>query len=168
MEATAYIGLGTNLGHREAQLQQAIARLAPLVSHGDITTAPLYETEPVGGPEQPHYLNTVAAFRTVLGPSALLQALLDIEEAMGRIRLERWGPRCIDLDLLLFGDQLMEKTTPLDLVIPHPRMHLRRFVLQPLSDIAPDLIHPRLNQTILELLASCPDNTLVIPYEAQI
>jgi 2-amino-4-hydroxy-6-hydroxymethyldihydropteridine diphosphokinase len=125
--ATVAIGLGANLGDRRATLSGAAASLGTL---GERTAvSPLYETAPVGGPPQPHYLNAVVVLETPLGPRALLDRLLALEREAGRTRGRRWGPRLLDLDLLLFGDREIDEP---GLRVPHPRMGERRFVLEPL------------------------------------
>lgn len=145
----AYISLGSNLGDRAAYLREALARLEqePALSLGAVS--PLYETAPVGGPSQGPFLNACAAIGTSQPPVALLHRLLSIEEAMGRMRLERWGPRTIDLDLLLYGNVIMH--TPA-LELPHPRLHERDFVLVPLAGIAPALLIPGQDRTVEHLL----------------
>jgi len=130
--AVAYIGMGSNLGDRRALLRYGVRQL------GTVTmVSPLYESEPVGGPQQGPYLNLVAQIQTALDPFQLLERCLAIEAGAGRVRRERWGPRTLDLDLLLFDD--VEIRSP-RLTVPHPRMRERRFVLQPLADIAPALV----------------------------
>jgi 2-amino-4-hydroxy-6-hydroxymethyldihydropteridine diphosphokinase len=146
----AYIALGANLGDRDASIRAAgeLLRQTPGVS--SVILSSLYETEPVGGPAgQPTYLNAAARVETDLGARELMDVLLNTEAALGRQRIDKWGPRTIDLDLLLFDDAVIN--TP-DLTVPHPRMHERRFVLHPLVEIAPDVVHPVLKQSVLELL----------------
>jgi 2-amino-4-hydroxy-6-hydroxymethyldihydropteridine diphosphokinase len=123
-----------------------------------VSRSAVYETEPVGGPAQGEYLNRVIGGRTALEPRALLQACLGVETTAGRVRAERNGPRTLDVDILLFGAQVRKEP---GLVVPHPRMHERRFVLVPLAEIAPALVHPVLELTIAELLARCPDHSRV-------
>ncbi len=149
---TAYIGLGANLGDRATNLENAVKRLELIAGVHIIEVAPVIETEPVGGPPgQAPYLNTVAAVETELEPEALLAACLAIEQALGRARGSetRWGPRTLDLDLLLYGEAVIESPA---LTVPHPRLHERRFVLEPLAAIAPEARHPVLQQTVRELL----------------
>ena len=155
--AKAFVALGANLGEREAQVERALLSLAA----GGIRTArrsSLYLTEPVGGPPQDWYVNAAAELDTVLSPEGLLLACLEVERGMGRVRTVKDGPRSIDIDLLLHGSEIRDRE---GLVLPHPRMHLRRFVLVPLSEIAPATVHPTLGLTVSELLARCPDPSLV-------
>ncbi len=150
MSHTAYIALGSNLGDRSKSLQGALSRLDqhPALSLGLVSS--FVETTPVGGPSgQSPYLNAVAQLRTDLEPRALLEVLLEIERQFGRVRGERNLPRTLDLDLLLYDDRL---TSEPDLCLPHPRMHERWFVLAPLAEIVPDLVHPVLKRTVRELL----------------
>ncbi|MGP0029326.1 MAG: 2-amino-4-hydroxy-6-hydroxymethyldihydropteridine diphosphokinase [Acidimicrobiales bacterium] len=137
----AFLGLGSNLGDRRAALRRAVAGLE---AGGDVTAvSPLYETEPVGGPEgQGPYLNVVVELATADGPRQLLARCRALEEAAHRVRTVRFGPRTLDADVLLVGDLVVDEP---DLVVPHPRMWERRFVLQPLADLAPDLVPPDLH-----------------------
>ncbi|MGH2738955.1 MAG: 2-amino-4-hydroxy-6-hydroxymethyldihydropteridine diphosphokinase [Actinomycetota bacterium] len=131
----AYIGLGSNLGERLANLSDAVRRLHER-GVGFVHSSRVYETQPVGGPPQPDFLNAVIEVETDLKPRALLQACLGAEDAMGRERTEeRWGPRSIDIDILSFGDEQIDEP---DLQIPHPRMHERGFVVIPLFELEAD------------------------------
>lgn len=191
-EIAVYLGLGSNIGNREANLREAITRIKALGIEV-ASESSIYETEPVGFPHQPWFLNQVIEIRIlaeltpehgpVLGEpetmatvqaEALLSKLLKIEHEMGRERRVANGPRVIDLDLLLFGDMIiahskeneewsfMDRT---DIFVPHPRMHLRRFVLEPLCEIAPGIVHPVLKTSCRKLLASLDDPSAVSLYE---
>jgi 2-amino-4-hydroxy-6-hydroxymethyldihydropteridine diphosphokinase len=131
----AFLGLGSNLGDRWAQLREAVSSLPPTEV---VAVSPVYETDPVGGPPgQPPYLNLVVELATDRSPRELLDVARALEEAGGRLRAERHGPRTIDVDVLLVGDLVVAEP---DLVVPHPRLHERRFVLAPLADLAPELV----------------------------
>lgn len=146
------LGLGSNLGDRAANIGEAVAALAAWPGIKVTQVSSLYETAPVGLTEQPDFLNAVALVATSLAPAELLAACLAVEKAMGRVRLVRWGPRVIDIDVLLYNDVVLD--TP-ELVLPHPRFHERFFVLVPLAEVAPSLpVYG--GKTAIELLAGCP------------
>ena len=157
-----YLSLGSNLesnlGSRADHLRLAVGKLSSL---GTVTReSAVYETEPVEFTEQPEFLNCVVELETALSAEALLAGILAIERAMGRDRAAQVakGPRVIDIDILLFGDAVMNSP---ELVIPHPAMHLRRFVLEPLTEIAGGIQHPVLHRTMEELLAELPQGQVV-------
>jgi 2-amino-4-hydroxy-6-hydroxymethyldihydropteridine diphosphokinase len=137
--ARAFLGLGSNLGDRAGLLRAAVARLRARPDVEVVGASPVYETDPVGGPEQGAFLNLVVELRTDLGARGLLGVAADLEAAAERVRLERWGPRTLDVDVLwVEGEEVDEP----DLQVPHPRMWARRFVLAPLADLAPELAGP--------------------------
>jgi 2-amino-4-hydroxy-6-hydroxymethyldihydropteridine diphosphokinase len=158
---TAYIALGSNLGDRLAYLRAALKALSehPEVSVDfDSDVASLYETSPVGGPaEQNAFFNSVVRIATQLSPISLLDVLLSIEDALGRRRGAKWGQRCIDLDLLLSGDVVSQSDR---LVLPHPRLHQRRFVLEPLGELAAQLVHPLLHISVADLARAAAESKL--------
>jgi 2-amino-4-hydroxy-6-hydroxymethyldihydropteridine diphosphokinase len=137
----AYVGLGANLGDREDTIRRAVALVDELAGVSVVGVSSLRETEPWGPVEQPRYLNGAVAVETDLPPRELLDAMLDVERRLGRARddEERWGPRTIDLDLLLYGDLVLEEP---GLDVPHPRLHERRFALEPLAELAPGALVP--------------------------
>ena len=152
-----FIGIGSNEGDRLEHVSRAIQRLSHTPGMQVSRMATIYDTEPVG-PPQPEYLNTVIELDTALSPHQLLETLKLLERQLGRVpSAQRWGPRVIDLDILLYDDRVLSEPA---LIIPHPRLHERRFVLEPLAQLAPKLIHPVLKQTIAELLAALPAFTL--------
>ena len=144
------IALGSNLGDRAGFLLAGLARLAALEGFELEDLSQVYQTEPVGPAGQGPYLNAVLRGQTTLPPRELLQELLRIEESLGRVRQQRWGPRTLDLDLLDYGGLVLEEP---GLTLPHPRLHQRPFVLVPLGDVAPNWLHPTLGKTAAELLA---------------
>lgn len=135
----AWLGLGSNLGDREGNLRRALELLPAAGEVEIIRASSVYETAPVGMTGQPEFLNLVAEARTVLDPRALLRRCLEVEDALGRVRGERWGPRLIDVDLLLYGDEVVDTG---ELVLPHPEMLRRAFVLVPLLELDPQLRMP--------------------------
>ncbi|RKU09230.1 2-amino-4-hydroxy-6-hydroxymethyldihydropteridine diphosphokinase [Candidatus Poribacteria bacterium] len=159
---SVYIGFGSNIDDRLSHIQNAIHALSEAEGITLQKISSLYETEPVGYEEQAKFLNGVVAIETCLSPHTLLQTLKQIETAVGRQHRTRWGPREIDMDILIYGDICLQAP---DLVIPHPEMHLRRFVLVPLAEIAPNLLHPVFNQTIQTLLERLEDDKSVVKAE---
>ncbi|HET7747229.1 MAG TPA: 2-amino-4-hydroxy-6-hydroxymethyldihydropteridine diphosphokinase [Vicinamibacteria bacterium] len=153
----ALVALGSNLGDREENLRRAV-RALPGAGFAVRGTSSVYETEPVGGPPQGPYLNAVVLADTALGAAEAVDALLGLERDLGRRRTVPNAPRVIDLDLLLLGDLVADAPRA---QVPHPRMHERRFVLEPLCEVAAEARHPRLGRTACELLAACPDRASV-------
>jgi len=149
----AFIGVGSNLGERAGWIERAGRLLNDVQGIEFIRQSPVIETEPVGGPPQGKYLNAVWEIRTVLAPAALLEHLRTIEKILGRERREANAPRTIDLDLLFYGDRVIEEP---DLKVPHPRLHERRFVLEPMAALAPDWRHPEMGRTVQTLLEELP------------
>ncbi len=156
-EKTIYLSLGSNIGDREENLRAAIDEL-PHVGVGITKVSSFYETEPVDLREQPWFLNCVIEAETHFDPFLLLRALREIETKMGSEKLVAKGPRLMDIDILLYGAETID--TP-ELQVPHPRMHLRRFVLVPLAEIAPEAVYPGLKKTVKQLLEETPDRSVV-------
>jgi 2-amino-4-hydroxy-6-hydroxymethyldihydropteridine diphosphokinase len=160
METEAYIALGSNLGDRELNLLRAVAEIGKLPGCRVTALSPFYETSPVGNTDQAAFYNSVLRLNTSIGPRDLLALLMHIEsDCFRRTRTVFQGPRRMDLDLLLYGSMIIDEV---DLTVPHPRMGERRFVLQPLCDIAPHLVHPVNGRTMADLLSSLrTEETLV-------
>lgn len=156
MRNLAYLSLGSNVGDRENHLRDAIRRLE--TAGHVIAVSSFYETEPVEVTDQAWFLNCVVALETAKTPEQLMTALLDIERYMGRRRTQRKGPRTIDIDILLIGDTVIDSA---ELSVPHPAMHERRFVLEPLAEIAAGVRHPRLKKTVREMLDGLPEGQVV-------
>ena len=156
MPALVYLSLGSNVGDRELQLRDALRRLA--VNGRVVAVSSFYETEPVEFTDQAWFLNCVVGLETTETPEQLMMALLQIEQQMGRRRIQKKGPRTIDIDILLFDEAIVDSPA---LTIPHPAMHQRRFVLEPLAEIAPEVRHPVLEKTIRELLEALPAGQIV-------
>lgn len=156
LECTAvYLLLGGNLGNRERNLQEAIKLINDLI--GEVfTVSSLYETAAWGKTDQPAFINQAIGVRTQLSAMAVLEAALAIEKQLGRIRKVKWGERLIDIDIILFGDEIIDNGITLQ--VPHPQMQNRRFVMEPLAEIAPKVMHPILGKTILEISENVTDN----------
>lgn len=152
MPETVYLGIGSNI---EPRLNHCRVAIAHIMGNPDIKVlgrSTVYETDPFGIKDQPKFLNAAICVETRLSPQDLLEYLLKLENQMGRVRDDRWGPRIIDLDILFYGEQIIDDE---GLTIPHPGIHERTFVLRPLKDIAPDFAHPKLKQTVSEMLDAC-------------
>jgi len=160
MPHRVHIGIGSNLGDRRANTIEAIEKVGQLPGTRVVRASSLYESEPLGDAKT-WFVNSVIEIESDLSADALLKKLLAIEEAMGRKRVKgkRWGSRIIDLDILLFDQDVIDKRA---LKIPHPEMHKRRFVLLPLAELAPQVIHPQLGQSISTLLATVKDDKRVV------
>lgn len=146
----AYISFGSNMGDKVESLRQAVSFLQQHPSIEVTKVSSIYDTDPVGYEDQDLFMNLVVEVKTSLGAESLLDACQEIEQQLKRVRLIRWGPRTMDLDIILYGDEIIETER---LIVPHPRMHERAFVLVPLAEIAPNVIQPVENTSITELLA---------------
>ena len=153
----AYLGLGGNLGDRMAALTDALALLEATPGMTRVSCSSVYETEPWGVTDQPAFLNLAAGFETRLRPADLLSVCQSVEQRVGRTESYRWGPRLIDVDILLYGDQVVNLATP-DLQIPHPRLHQRAFTLVPLGEIAPEQVVPATDGVTVRRLLSDVDD----------
>jgi 2-amino-4-hydroxy-6-hydroxymethyldihydropteridine diphosphokinase len=160
MPHAVYLSLGSNVGDRQAHLRDAIARLR--AEGRVVSVSSFYETEPVDFTEQAWFLNCAVSLETTHTPELFMVAILEIEQEMGRRRVQAKGPRIIDIDILLISDEVINLPA---LTVPHPAMHERRFVLEPLAEIAPAVRHPVLNKTILELLEALPARQSVQKYQ---
>lgn len=147
---TVYLGLGSNIGDRLSYLRGAIVELAKLDEVEVRRVSPVYQTEPIGYEAQEDFYNLVVEIETTLAPLALLAKIMAVEEKLGRTRTDHKGPRTIDIDILLFGDEVIEEYR---LTVPHPRMMMREFVLRPLSDLDPDIRIPTVNVSVAEALS---------------
>lgn len=157
----AYLLLGSNLGDRESVIKRAIDLIAERIGTVYLKSS-IYETEPWGKTDQPGFLNLALEVHTSLSAIQVLEEALAIEKQLGRVRLERWGSRIIDIDIIFFNDEVIHIKERLS--VPHPEMQNRKFVLEPLCEIAPDLKHPVLNQTIRQLYITLEDKAIVKKY----
>ncbi|MDQ3109013.1 MAG: 2-amino-4-hydroxy-6-hydroxymethyldihydropteridine diphosphokinase [Bacteroidota bacterium] len=156
---SVFISLGSNLGARKAHLDKAILLISQLPSTTLVSCSGMYTTAAWGKTDQPDFLNMVIQISSSLLPDELMKSLLRLEEQIGRVRDEQWGPRIIDLDILFYGNKIHLSPT---LTVPHPEIQNRNFVLVPLQEIAPDFVHPVLKKRITLLLAECPDKLTVL------
>jgi len=156
MQDRVYLSLGSNVGDREDHLRSAITRLESIARV--ISVSSFYETEPMEVTNQPWFLNCAVKVETTKMPKQFMAAVLEIEQEMGRLRTMKKGPRTIDIDILLFGDAVVDSP---EVTIPHPAMHERRFVLEPLVEIAPEARHPVFKKTVSEMLDALPGGQTV-------
>lgn len=156
-----YLSLGSNIGDKAAQIAQALDRLAKVFTVKRVS--PIYLTEPVGLKDQDWFLNCVAEVETEKDPEKLLSSLQSIEKKMGKTKTKVNGPRTIDIDILFYDEQIVNRK---NLVIPHPKLHTRLFVLRPMMDLNPGFLHPALKKTIQELYAEQPWAEIVTPYKS--
>ena len=155
-----YIGLGSNMGDGVKNCLRAMEAIGSDARNRLVQCSRFYRTEPVGKKDQDWFINGVAAVETAMSPRELMEFLLSVEKKMGRARKERWGPRVIDLDILFYGERVLKEE---GLQVPHPRLHERRFVLIPLKDIAPGLVHPVLQRTVSQILGELHTEEKVYP-----
>lgn len=158
---TVYLLLGSNLGDREGVVNKAIELISDRIG-AVVSRSSIYETEPWGKTDQPGFLNLALEVQTPFNAISVLKEALQIEAQLGRVRIERWGSRIIDIDIIFFNSEVIHIQE--ELTIPHPEMQNRKFVLEPLCEIAPDFKHPILNQTVNELYATLTDNAVVKKY----
>ncbi len=165
MSNRVFLSLGSNLGDRESNLASAISALSTYPEIHDLVSASFFETEPVGNPDQPQFLNTVVEYQVDFSPEALLEVTQHTEEMLGRPREhEKHGPRMIDIDILCYNQEIISTDS---LKIPHPELTVRRFVLVPFAEIAPDFVVPGWNRTVAYLLEHCPDTSRVYKHIIQ-
>ncbi len=157
MQSPILLSLGSNLGDREINLRTALECLEE-AGISVTSRSSLYETEPVDLQDQPNFVNLVCEVKTLLAPNQLLETCLTVEKDMGRERNQRWGPRKIDIDILFYGEEIIDQP---QLQIPHPRLSQRRFVLVPLEEIAPSFRDPKTGETMTQLCSLCPDRSWV-------
>ncbi|MDH4069811.1 MAG: 2-amino-4-hydroxy-6-hydroxymethyldihydropteridine diphosphokinase [Ignavibacteria bacterium] len=154
-----FLGLGSNLGERQVALQNAAKAIGRIPDVKIVWGSPVYETEPYGNSDQPAFLNAALQVETILDPAGLFQELQQIEKEVGRKEGERWGPREIDIDILVYDGLVFDEA---NLRVPHPDIERRKFVLVPLNDIAPDLVHPVSGLTVSEMLRECRSGGSVV------
>lgn len=164
MSCTAYISLGSNLGERFKNIDMAINAISRLEGTTVSRRSSFYKTAPVGITDQPDFLNIAARIETILTPEALLAAIKEIEKNLGRRKTVRWGPREIDIDIIFYGDKIISLQ---GLDIPHTEMEGRRFVLEPLAEIAGDAVHPVSGKSVEDMLELLPQNNLVVKVEGE-
>lgn len=157
----AYLLIGGNLGNREQHLANAVAHITRAAGGELLACSALYETAAWGNTDQPAFLNQALQISTRFAAVTLLKKMLAVEQELGRVRAEKFGPRVIDIDIIFFNEAVIHTK---QLVVPHPHMQERRFVLTPLQEIAPDFVHPVLKKTVSALLKTCPDTLAVTKY----
>jgi 2-amino-4-hydroxy-6-hydroxymethyldihydropteridine diphosphokinase len=155
----AYIGIGSNMGDPPNNCLEAIKKIGELAGCEIVSLSSLFLTEPVGVSDQEWYVNGVVSIKTGMSACELLNELLRIETEMGRVRVAKWGPRLIDLDLLLYGQDVIDDAT---IIVPHPLMHMRKFIMAPIAEIAPELMHPVIGKTMLELFRELSEDDQVV------